>query len=712
MGITSKIVIMKYFLAICVSALLMSFGVFAQGNNFTKHTVLKGETIRDIATKYKVTPFDIYRLNPDSQAGVKENDVILIPASAVKEAPVTVVATKPKSTSGNQKSHVIKPKETLYSISKEYNVTVEDLKKSNADILKEGLKTGQTLVIPDATVVAIIETKAPKSVPVVAKKVEEKIASPKTDKVVYHVVEPKETKFGIAKKYGITVQELEQKNPEIIANLTIGYKLIISGSDSKLEEVKTKIAKPEVAKPEIKKPEVQKPKAVVKEVVKEEVQKVEPVKKAKITGFENHEVKPKETLYSLSQTFGVSKEELITLNPALKDGVKIGMILKVPSKNAAPISVPVVNVSSSKFPDLTKTLKKSDKKLLALLIPFNASKIQGDTLNSIAVRLKKDSFLNMTLDFYSGALMAIDSAKTLGLNVDVKIFDSEETKLFSNVPTIIASNNLQEADAIIGPFYQQYVEKAAELLGDKNVPIISPLSKEIGKSYSNLYQAMPSIETAKNAMVDFMLAKNGNIIVVSDLKKLSNKEFFIKKNPDTKFAALTETGELNVDNLKSLLAKDKLNYIVLDSHKTGIILATTNALLTQMSNFQIQLAIVEPNETLDFEEISMKRLTILKMLYPSLTRESNTPNALAFENEYKVKNKIFPSQFAIRGFDITLDTMLRLSQGKTFEASVNEDKTEQVESKFDYAKKPTGGYVNKGIYIMEYQDDLSVKQVN
>jgi hypothetical protein len=131
-----------------------------------------------------------------------------------------------------------------------------------------------------------------------------------------------------------------------------------------------------------------------------------------------------------------------------------------------------------------------------------------------------------------------------------------------------------------------------------------------------------------------------------------------------------------------------------------------------MSNFQIQLAIVEPNETLDFEEISMKRLTILKMLYPSLTRESNTPNALAFENEYKAKNKIFPSQFAIRGFDITLDTMLRLSQGKTFEASVNEDKTEQVESKFDYAKKSTGGYVNKGIYIMEYQDDLSVKQVN
>jgi len=145
--------------------------------------------------------------------------------------------------------------------------------------------------------------------------------------------------------------------------------------------------------------------------------------------------------------------------------------------------------------------------MLALLIPFNASKIQGDTLNSIAVRLKKDSFLNMTLDFYSGALMAIDSDKTLGLNIDVKIFDSEETKLLSSVPTIIANNNLDQADAIIGPFYQQYVEKAAEILGDKNVPIISPLSKEIGKPYPNLYQSMPSNEITKNAMVDFMMEK-------------------------------------------------------------------------------------------------------------------------------------------------------------------------------------------------------------
>jgi len=416
-------------------------------------------------------------------------------------------------------------------------------------------------------------------------------------------------------------------------------------------------------------------------------------------------------MFSLSQMFDITQEELMTLNPTLKDGVKVGMILKVPGKGSM-VMQPSPSHSDSKFADLTKTIKNQEKKKLVLLLPFNAAKIQGDTLKTMAIRLKKDAFLNMTLDFYSGALMAIDSAKTLGLNIDVRIFDSEESKVSSNVAAIVEKNNLAGADAIIGPFYQQYVEKVAELVGKNNVPVISPLSKDSGKPFANLYQSMPPSEFTKAAMFDFMMAKNGNIVVVSDPKRLSNKEFITKNYPSAKFAIITETGAVDIENLKSLFVKDKMNYVVMDSEKTGMILSTTNMLLNEMVNFQIQLVIIEPNETLDFDEISMKRLTILKLLYPSLTRENNSPEADSFENKYKEKNKIFPSQFAVRGFDVTFDTMLRLSQGKTFEASANEDKTEQVESKFEYSKKTTDGYLNKGVYILEYQEDLSVKQAN
>ncbi|KAB1155617.1 LysM peptidoglycan-binding domain-containing protein [Flavobacterium luteum] len=678
----------------------ISCSLFAQDNNFIKHTVSKGETINEIATKYKVTPYDIYKLNPDSQTGLKESDVLLIPTVEEKETvlkqeskPVSKIAPKPKVSNSNPKTHITKPKENLYSISRDYNVSVEELKSLNEAALKDGLKIGQVIKIPSGEATSITESKPViAEIPVVKKVTKEPTVS-KSGKGIYHIVEPKETKFGIAKKYGITVQELEERNPDIVSNLTIGFKLLISGDEAKKAVVI---------------PEVQKPKPVIKEIIQQETVVTEVIRTQKFNGFANYEVKPKETLYSLSQSFNISQEELMTLNPTLKDGVRIGMILKVPGKGK------IVNLSNSnaKFSDLTKTINAKDKKQLVLLLPFNASKIQGDTLKTIGVRLKKDAFLNMTLDFYSGALMAIDSAKTLGINVEVKIFDSEESKLTSNVVNVVKNNNLQEANAIIGPFYQQYVEKVAELLNDANVPVISPLSKEIGKSYSNLYQAMPPSDFTKTAMFDFMIAKGGNIIVVSDPKKIANKEFITKKYPSAKFVPFTETGALDIITFKTLLVKDKMNYVVMDSERTGMILSTTNVLLNELVNFQIQLVIIEPNGTLDFEEISMKRLTILKMLYPSLTRENDSPEAVIFENQYKEKNKVFPSQFATRGFDITFDTLLRLSQGKSFEVSANEDKTEQVESKFEYSKKNSEGYTNKGVYIMEFQEDLSVKQVN
>jgi len=693
---------MNRFFLFLIVVLVYSNALIAQDKNYTKHTVLKGESITQIATKYKVTPYDIYKLNPDSQSGIKENDVILIPIANTKTATVVVpVAVAPKSVAN--RTHVAKPKETLYSISRDYNVNVDDLKNLNAAVLANGLKIGQTIKIPDANGTATPVKKEPAVAKAVVKEVvEEQPQSPvvsnmSSEKKSFHIVEPKETKFGIAKRYGITVQELEERNPAIVSNLPIGYKLIISGDQSKIETPK---------------PVTEKPKPVVTEIVKDEVVVTQTTRTLTKNGYANYEVKAGETLYSLSQYFGITPEELIQLNPTLKDGVKTGMILKVPGKGTIKVNAASTSNSSGKYADLTKTVSNKSKKQLVLLLPFNASKIQSDTLNTVAVRLKKDAFLNMTLDFYSGALMAIDSAKTLGMNVDVKIYDSEESKVSSNVEAVIKNNNVQDTDAVIGPFYQQYVEKVADLLNEKKVPVISPLSKEIGKSYTNLYQAMPPSDFAKSAMFDFMMSRNGNIIVVSDPKKVTNKDFITSKYPGAKFATLLENGALDVVNIKTLFEKDKINYVVLDSERTGMILSTTNVLLNEMANFQIQLVIIEPNDTLDFEEISMKRLTILKMLYPSLTRDNTSIEAGYFENDYKAKNKIFPNQFAVRGFDVTFDTLLRLNQGKSFETSAASDKTEQIESKFEYTKKGNDGFVNKGVYIMEFQDDLSVKQVN
>lgn len=348
-------------------------------------------------------------------------------------------------------------------------------------------------------------------------------------------------------------------------------------------------------------------------------------------------------------------------------------------------------------------------KKLALLLPFNLAKVQNDTVNTIADRLNKDKFLNMTLDFYSGALMAIDSVKQLGITVDVSVFDSEETKSNSNIESLIKWNNLDTFSAVIGPFYQTNVEKTAELLAANQVAVISPLSKEIGKSYPNLFQTITSSALLRSAIFDFMRSKNGNIIAVVDKKKVSVIKYIQDNQKEVRFAALDPTGALNVLSLKGLLVKNKINYVVMETANTSMIKATMTALLSVQPFFNVQLVILEPNETLDTDEIEFANLLKLKLLYPSMTCENNSQNATIFEKNYKLKNKVTPNAFASRGFDVTFDTLMRLSQSPTFAQSTTYI-SEQIESKFDYFNTETGGFTNKGLYILYYDTDLTVKE--
>jgi LysM repeat protein len=649
--------------------LFFTFSVSSQEKNIT-HKVEKGETITQIAQKYKVTPQDIYQLNPDAQSGLKPNSVLLIPKSSVKK---TVVA--PVKTNSQAKTHLVIAKETLFGIEKKYGVSDEALKKANPFLEKDGLQIGQTLVIPsNAATKSSNATIKPSNTTL-------KPSIVKKEAVVYHEVLAKETKYSIAKKYGITIAELEKKNPEVISNLPIGYKLIIKGNAPKAEKIV----------------------AVIEP--KKETEKPNPAKAAPIS-YLNYEVKSKETLYSLSKMFGMSQEELITLNPTLAYGVTEGMILKLPS------TVPMPKESKKVYSNLSKKSGDNDRKKIVLLMPFNMNNIEGDTINNTAMRLKKDKFLNMTLDFYAGAMFAIDSAKQLGLSIDVSVFDSQETKNASNVAAIIKENNLENADAIIGPFYQNNVEKTAELLTANQVPVISPLSKDDAKPYANLYQTIPTITAIKNAMFDYMRSKDGNIVAVVDKKKESVIQYIKENHKDVRFSTLNTNGTLSAENLKSLFVKDKINYVVMETANTSMINATIATMMSAMATYKVQLVILEPNETLDTDEINFVTLTKLKMMYPSMTRDNESAEALQFENGFRKINKIFPSTFATRGFDITFDTMMRLSQGKKYKETADAMATEQVDNKFEYYKKPEGGYTNKGVYILYYDTDLTIKVAN
>ena len=680
---------MKYFFAIFSFVFFITVSAFSQGK-VIKYKVSSGETVNQIAQKFKVTPYDIYQLNPDARNGVKPNTVLLIPGTGAKDASAKKEVTTAQSVTQKRGSHVVQPKETLYGIEKKYDVSDEALKAANPFLITDGLQIGQTLVIPSKG--AALKTNTVKTT--------------SQEKYVFHDVLPKETKYSIAKQYKTTVEDLEKRNPEIVANLPIGYRLTIKGTAPKSEAV-ANVAKPDGTS-------------------------------KKGTTYMEYQVKPKETFYSLGKTFHITEEELTELNPALSEGLKEGMVLKVPSGYLAPAPIiaqsqpnektagPTENTSGIKIlekvksetvsasPEVVELSKKrglNERKKIVLLLPFNLAKMQNDTVSSVN-RIKNDKFLNMTLDFYSGAMMAIDSAKVLKLPIDISIYDSQETKNTSNISGLMAQNKLQDADAVIGPFYQSNAEAVANSLRLYNVPVISPLSKDSANPIDNLYQSIPSNDVVKNAMFDYMRSKNGNIVAVVDRKKESIINYIKQNQKGVAFASLTETGGLDVSSLKSLLFPGKMNYVVMETANTAMVKATIRALIDAQRTCQVQLVILESNSTLDTDEIYFQNLVKLKLMYPSVTRQSDESSVLIFEKEYNLRNKVNPSSYATRGFDVTFDTMMRLVQGKTYQETADLITTEQVDSKFQYYIKEDGGHANKGVYILYYDSDLTLKAAN
>ncbi|MDR7211174.1 LysM peptidoglycan-binding domain-containing protein [Flavobacterium piscis] len=692
---------MKYFFTIYSLVFFITCSAFSQ-EKIVKYTVLNGETINQIAQKFKVTPYDIYQLNPDARTSLKPNTVLLIPNMNSKTSPDKKEDAVVKS-SGSVKEiiHEVQPKETLFGIEKRYGVTDEALKAANPFLIENGLQIGQTLVIPVKGTPSITN-----------KSIKEKTQ----EKYIYHDVLAKETKYSIAKQYNTTVEDLEKRNPEIVANLPIGYRLTIKGTAPRSESAAS--------------------------ITKTAETKKQSETSKKATSYMDYQVKPKETFYSLSRTFHLTQEELTELNPALSEGVKEGMVLKVPTGYLAPAPIiaqlpaekatekfierPTENTAgikivekvksetvsaNSEVIELTKKRGQNDRKKLVLLLPFNLAKIQNDTANA-ANQIKNDKFLNMTLDFYSGALMAIDSAKILKLPIDISIYDSQETKNASNVTSLISQNKLQDANAVIGPFYQTNAEATANFLRLYNVPVISPLSKDSANPIDNLYQSIPTNDIVRNSVFDYMRSKNGNIVAVVDKKKESVVNYIKQNQKGVIFASLTATGGLDAANLKSLLLPNRLNYVVMETSNTAMVKATIKALVEAQRTCQVQLVILEPNSTLDTDEINFENLVKLKLMYPSVARESDEARVLIFEKEYRLKNKINPNTYATRGFDVTFDTMMRLIQGKTYQETADLITTEQVDNKFQYYKKEDGGHANKGVYILYYDSDLTLKVAN
>ena len=238
---------MKFFKLFILVALFSSLNVFSQ--KVIKHKITKGESIYFLALKYDVTEKEIYDLNPKAKGSLLQlNQVIKVPNKKFKAKEKNEkVADKGKKEAkikdakdklakkevvaevkDNFIIHLVERKETIYSISKKYGVSMETICELNPELKTSNLKVGAKLKLPalgpKEEAVEKAESDAAEVATTTNSTSTTELANANT---VVHKVMPKETLFRISKQYGVTVNDLQKLNPTISSELPVGYDLII-----------------------------------------------------------------------------------------------------------------------------------------------------------------------------------------------------------------------------------------------------------------------------------------------------------------------------------------------------------------------------------------------------------------------------------------------------------------------------------------------------
>ena len=164
----------------------------AQKTGTISHTVAQGQTLYSISKLYNTTVDEIIRLNPGYTGKLSIGQVLTIPGNSAKEKSV--------------KTHTIQSGETLYRLSKMYNVTTEDLCAANPGLSTNSFRAGEVIVIPTKEQNEDTTTLAPQT------RSEEK----KPTIIGIHKVQRKETIESICALYDITKEELIKVNPELL----------------------------------------------------------------------------------------------------------------------------------------------------------------------------------------------------------------------------------------------------------------------------------------------------------------------------------------------------------------------------------------------------------------------------------------------------------------------------------------------------------------
>lgn len=588
--------------------------------------------------------------------------------------------------------HLVKEKQTLFSISRAYGVEL-------SVILKVNRKTEATVKIGEMLRIPVVNSESAIA-PILVKK--------EDDKYVYHVVKKGDTLFSLYKKYDVPIAKIREANPEMGPNLSLGSVVRV----------------PKIEKKEI-----------VQNVPKHDRK------------YFYYIIKQGDTESAISRKFFMKLRKFKKLNPQLKTkALKIGDWVRIPRYLVPPeyfivkeepkdTLVEQVQVVDSVVTETEIVSLTQEKIRIGLFLPLfletndtiNEIVSYQDTLRIVTGRTPRVIYPKSRnfVRFYQGVLLAVDSLRNEGLSVDLHVFDTERNPV--KVQNILSEIRYTDLDFIVGPVYQNTFSLVANFAQRRGIPVISPLRGKNQHLKTNPYiiHLNTSVESVCGKISDYVCSDFDlkNLIVVhperyehlneyqlvTDIERNLFEKGKYWENDDLSYKKIS-FDEYGLYGIEKVLCDTCENVIILPStHQPFVenIISNLNVLSQRYSIRLMGFPVWQRFNTIESELFYNLNLSILSPYYISFKDEAVENFVDKFRGTYNAE----PIDFSFRAYDLIRYFGIATSKfGSDFPDRLDEMDVDLLQSDFRFKRvNAFGGLENYGVQFVNYSRDFKIR---
>ncbi len=683
-------------------------------DDFIYHTVLKGQTWYYLSNKYNVSIDDIKKHNLGT-----DNDLLI---GAIIKIPAPKPTAIKKQASSDYIYHKVSPKETLYSIAQEYQSHVDTVLKYNQALRGGILVVGSIVRIPANTKTLL--SSATQEV--------DNTQHLEDEKFFYHPIQGGETIYSLSKKYRISQNDLEYANPNLNPNqLPMGFVVKIPK-----DKVKNKLLEQSSSEDD----------------------------------FVIHTVKRKETIYSIAKHYGVEISDIQKANPTMVlSNIQKRAEIKIPTpeylakqkeerlslKVKVSDSIPLIDDSDNLGFPCKGFNYFADRQLIkvALLLPFD---IDATTKHNLIKTMDGETEIEKERDdatlsprsrtfveFYQGVLIAVDSLKKQGVNIQLFTFDTAPDT--NKVKQILALPQMRTVDLIIGPAYASNLKLVSDFSLRHQIKMVYPLSSVNPYLNTNphLFQVNAEDTMLYHRYSDYMVKQqlNNRIVLIKSAVPDKNEiklaaeikdKLYLKYLPMGMMPDYVEIAfsEQNIQGLEALLSHDKLNVVVIPSTGEADVSKIITTLHGVSKSTDVKIKLIGFGNWLRFQTINAEEVHDLNthILTPYVL-DYNNDKVNRFTSKYRDWFHTEPfaiapyfirpgqnarySRYGIWGFDVTYFFIdARVKYGKQFEFCINNLHAGQIQFNFNFKRNRNwGGFYNDGLYIIRFDPSLQISRI-